>query len=262
VSALRAGRVCRVAERRAHGAHAARFAREHAAHFAAALLAGFALKTYYARASAEALGFVLAPTAVLVEQLSGVRFELEPGAGYLSRERRYLIAPACAGLNFTIAAFATLVIGFAPRIRRSGRRWAWLLAAATLLVNAARIALALELREAPLPAVLSAENAHRALGVALYLGSLWTLWAGAERAFAEPSPAWRAALLPLAVYLGITLVAPLLNGGYERSEFWAHARFVLALSCALAALAYALLTAVATRRAAARRATRRPAARP
>ncbi|HEU4427689.1 MAG TPA: exosortase K [Myxococcota bacterium] len=223
--------------------------RENAATLAVAFSASFALKAHYARASADELGFVLGPTAALVELLTGVAFEREPGAGFVSREHHYLIAPACAGLNYSIAAFAMLVLGFAGRIRRPARRAAWLLAAAalacaaTLIVNAVRIALALELREAGSLSALGGASAHRLLGVAVYLGSLWALWACVERGFAERSPAWLAALLPLALYLGVTLLAPLLNGGHARAEFWAHAQAVLAASFALGALAYAALSA-------------------
>ncbi|HEY8121197.1 MAG TPA: exosortase K, partial [Myxococcota bacterium] len=207
--------------------------------FAAAALAAFALKAFYARASAEQLRFVLAPTAALVEGLTGVRFEAEPGAGYLSRERAYLIAPACAGLNYALAAFATLVLGFGARFPRA--RTAWLLAsaviafAATLLVNAARIALDLALPAAALPAWLPRAQAHRLEGVALYLGSLWLLHAGVERCFAQRGPRWRAALLPLGAYLTVVLLLPALNGATARPEFWAHARVVLASALSLGA---------------------------
>jgi hypothetical protein len=44
---------------------------------ALAALAAYALKRFYARASADELRFVLAPTAALVEGLTGARFEHE-----------------------------------------------------------------------------------------------------------------------------------------------------------------------------------------
>ncbi len=233
--------------------------------FAAAALAAFALKVFYARAAASDLAFVLAPTAALVELFSGAHFALEPGAGYLSRERNYLIAPVCAGLNYTIAAFATLVLGFASRFERGRTRAAALLGAAaiayaaTLLVNAARISLDLAVREATLPAWLTPAQAHRLEGVAIYLSSLWALHAGVARSFAERTPPWRAALVPLAAYLAATLLVPLINGAHARPEFWDHARTVLAATLALTA---AFLAAAATRRAAARTGTRRRTRRP
>ncbi len=234
--------------------------------FAAAALAIFALKAFYARASASELASVLAPTAALVELFSSAQFVLEPGAGYLSRERSYLIAPVCAGLNYTIAAFATLVLGFASRFERGRTRAAGLLGAAaiaygaTLLVNAARISLDLAVRETTLPAWLAPAQAHRLEGVAIYLGSLFPLQPPlSARGFAERTPLWRAALVPLAAYLAATLFVPLINGAYAHPEFWTHARTVLAAALALSA---AFLAAAAIRRAAARRGTRRRARRP
>ncbi len=218
--------------------------------YGAALGLALGVKAFYASASAEALGFVLGPTTALVTLFSGQRFEFEPGAGYLSRELAYLIAPACAGLNYWIIAFATLVLGFTPRIERPAACAAWLLAAAalayltTLLVNAARIAIALELRAAALPVWLSASAAHRLEGIAVYLSSLWLLNACVEACFAprggEPR---RIALVPLATYLSVTLLVPLANGAWQRDEFWQHAGVVLAASLTLGALAHTALTA-------------------
>ncbi len=223
--------------------------RANAGPLGAALLFAFGVKAFYASASADELAFVLGPTAALVSLLSGHRFEVEPGAGYLSRELAFVIAPACAGLNYFAIAFCTLVRGFAPRIQRPARRAAWLLGAAalafgaTLLVNAARIALAIELRAAQLPAWLSAAEAHRLEGVAVYLGSLWLLVAVVERCFARPLDAVRAVLLPLAPYLAVTLLLPALNGARERPEFWDHARVVLAAALALSLAVYVAVAA-------------------
>lgn len=218
--------------------------------YGAALGLALGVKAFYASASAEALGFVLGPTTALVTLFSGQRFEFEPGAGYLSRELAYLIAPACAGLNYWIIAFATLVLGFTPRIERPAARAAWLLAAAalaylaTLLVNAARIAIALELRAAALPAWLSASAAHRLEGIAVYVSSLWLLNACVEACFAQRGGERRShVLLPLAAYLSVTLLVPLANGAWQRDEFWQHAGVVLAASLTLGALAHAALTA-------------------
>lgn len=221
--------------------------------FGAAFAASLAVKAFYARASAEELRFVLGPTAALVSHLSGHCFEREAGAGYLSRDLAYLIAPACAGLNYAIAAFWTLVLGMAPCVARPAppaRRTGALLGAAalaylaTLLVNATRIALALSLRGAALPAWLTAAQAHRLLGVAVYLGSLWALSLAVERCVAGRLDARRVVLVPLALYLGVALVAPLLHGADARASFWPHAREVLVASLALAAAALAASAAL------------------
>jgi exosortase K len=218
--------------------------------FAAALGLAFGTKAFYAGADADALDWILDPTALLVSALSGQHFEAEAGIGYLSRELALVIAPACAGLNYLVIAFSMLVFCFAPLIVRPSRRFGWLLVAAalaytaTVLVNALRIALSIALREASLPAWLSASQAHRLEGIAVYLGSLWLLNLGVARGFAGRADPWRAALLPLLLYLGVTLLVPFANGAQVRPQFWEHARVVLVASLALAAVVWVGLAAV------------------
>lgn len=231
-----------------------------AAPAAVALLAAFGAKAWHAGAAPESFRWLLAPTAALAGALAGVPFEAERGVGYLSRDLALVIAPACAGVNFLVVAFLALALGFAPRIEGRARRWSWLLAAAalaylaTLVVNAVRIALGAALRGAPLPAGLAGDEAHRLLGVAVYLGALWLLVFAVARAFARRAGAWAVAL-PLALYLGVTLLAPLARGGWARPEFWPHARAVALASLALAAALLAALRAgAAARQAHARRA--------
>jgi exosortase K len=196
--------------------------------FAVALGAAYALKRFYSGASAADLRFVLAPTTWLVEALGGHRFEWTPG-GYLSRDLRFVIAPACAGVNFLIVAFCALVLAFV-RPARPGWQNAALLPvgaaaayAATLLANALRILLAIPLwahRVAFGP--LTGARLHELLGVAVFLGGLLLLVAVARRVAGAPVRAWMA-LVP---YAGVMLVAPLLRGAHQRDGFWAHAAVV------------------------------------
>ena len=221
---------------------------------AAAALLALALKAWYAGASADGLAWMLSPTARLAGLLSGQRFEEEPGVGWLGREAALVIAPACAGVNHLVIAFCLLAFGFAPRQTTGPRRWAWLPAAlvlaygTTLLANAARIALAIELREAPLPAWLSAAQVHRLAGVGTYLASLWLLAFAAARGASSSLAPRRAVLLPLVLYLGVTLGLPLANGAHARPEFFSHARVVLLASLGLTALLLAGLVAARTLR--------------
>jgi ACR3 family arsenite efflux pump ArsB len=147
-----------------------------------------------------------------------------------------------AGLNYTIAAFATLVLGFSARFERVRSRAVWLLAAAALalaatpLVNAARIALDLTLRAQALPSWLSAADVHRLEGVAIYLASLFCLYAATERAFAPRAERWRAVAIPLAAYLAVALLVPALNGAAANAGFPRHAAAVLGAALALTAL--------------------------
>jgi exosortase K len=226
---------------------------------ALAAAAAFATKRFYSQASATELGFVLAPTSALVALATGAEFEAEAGAGYVSREARFVIAPVCAGLNYAISAFAALALGFTPRIAGIPRKLAWLLAAAgvafaaTIVANAARISFAIALRGIVLPAWLSPEMLHRVEGVAVYLVSLWLLWAVVERWFSSRAPSWLGVMLPLALYLSVALLAPLLNGA--GGGYWRHAAGVVLTALALTGCALSFVAAARTR---ARRPTRRP----
>ena len=155
---------------------------------ALALGLAWALKAFYSRADFDGLSWVLAPTRRLVEWLAGVRFEPEPGQGYLNRERLYLIAPACAGVNFMIVAFVSLVCGLVHT--QSTLRGRGMLVAAsalaaygvTVLANGTRIALALKLHAAGAAfGPLTAERLHCAAGVTVYLLFLFALFAAAVR---------------------------------------------------------------------------------
>jgi exosortase K len=147
---------------------------------AVALGAAWALKAFYSRADADALQWILAPTVRLAHWAGGVVFEWEPRLGYVSREQRFLVAPACAGVNFLIAAFVSLCLGLAPGCRGVRARLGLVLGsavaayAATLLANATRIALAVRLHAVD-------ARLHCALGVAVYFGFLLALFAFASR---------------------------------------------------------------------------------
>lgn len=153
-----------------------------------ALALAWALKAFYSRANFEELAWVLSPTRRLVEWLTGEGFEPEAGQGYLSRDRLYLIAPACAGVNFMIVAFVSVACGL---VHTRSTRWGRLLLFATsalaaygvtLLANAARIAVALRLHVADAGwGPLTPGRLHGAVGVAIYLSFLLALFAGAAR---------------------------------------------------------------------------------
>jgi len=128
----------------------------------------WALKRFYSHASFDELGFLLAPTVRLAEPLAGgVRFALEPHHGYLSRDARFEIVPACASTTARVA----LVAGSAAA--------AWVV---TVLANATRIALAVRLHEAGVACgPLTPARLHCALGVAVYFAFLLVLFALASR---------------------------------------------------------------------------------
>ena len=59
--------------------------------------------------------------------MTGTTFAWQPGEGYFSRERLFLIEKSCAGINFMIAAFGMLVLALLHRvaIRTCRRRACW-----------------------------------------------------------------------------------------------------------------------------------------
>jgi exosortase K len=209
-----------------------------------AMLAAFGLKLGYSRASAEDLGWILVPTARAVGGLRGETLTLISGAGWMAPDGSYYIAPACAGVNFLILVLVVSVLGFAHRLRSPGQRLAWWLAALTwaylltIAVNTLRILAAVELYRLGPEAWLAGEQVHRLLGTVLYLGALWGVFAALDRLTAqrpEPCEAARsgrskimAAVLVPGAYLGMTVVAPLLNGALHRSEgrYFEHAMMV------------------------------------
>jgi exosortase K len=154
----------------------------------AAVLIAWGLKRYYADARTEDLWWVLSPTARVVSVMTGAVFTLEPGEGYLSRDRLFLIEKACAGINFVVAAFGMLVVALFHRVGHAASGLqvlgVSLLAsyAAAVVVNSVRIAVAMWLADHP--AALSAYSAtevHRVEGIAVYFGGLVVIYEIAQR---------------------------------------------------------------------------------
>jgi exosortase K len=151
---------------------------------AVALAVGFTvgLKRHYAEARAEDLVWILGPTSRLAGVLANTRFVFQPGEGYFSREHLFLIAKACAGINFMVAAIGMLVLALLHRVR------SWASAAsvlgtslvagygAALVVNATRIVAALWLAAHPLVWLpFSAAEFHRLQGITVYFAGLMLL---------------------------------------------------------------------------------------
>jgi exosortase K len=196
---------------------------------AAAVGITFGLKRHYADARAEDLVWILGPTSRVAGLLANTRFLFEPGEGYFSRDHLFLIAKACAGVNFLVAAFGMVALALLHRAV-SWTSAARVLAvsllasyAAAVLVNATRIAVALWLAEHPV-ATLSAAGVHRLEGIAVYFGGLILLYA-LVRQLDRRAPLGLA--LPLAAYYMVTLVIPILGGASSASAFSAHALVVL-----------------------------------
>ena len=195
-------------------------------------LAMWGLKRHYARADVGELSFILEPVANLSALLTGVSFEWEPGSGYLARERLFVIAKPCAGVNFLLAALA--MVGWL--LSRRAVTWrasaslfglsAGLAYAATVVANTARIAVALWLAAHPFASDFwTPARVHRFEGIVVYFGMLVALHAVVQR-LAQTSEStcvamWetvRRARLPLASYYFVTIVIPLANGSGDTSR--------------------------------------------
>lgn len=141
------------------------------------------LKRYYAGAHVADLWWILSPTAWLAGAVTGTVFAFVPGEGYFAPDRLFLIEKSCAGINFMIAAFGMLMFALLHRVG-SPVSYARVLGislvgsyTAAVLVNAARIAIAMRLAAHPLAlSTLSAAQIHRIEGITVYFGGLVLLY--------------------------------------------------------------------------------------
>lgn len=217
--------------------------------FAMSVAVAFALKLHYSRAAADDLRWILSPTTWLTERFTAVAFTWESGAGYVSRETMFVIAPSCAGINFLIIAFGMLVLAFV-RPRRCARDNLMIAGAsavaayaAAIVANTARIIVALSLHTHRVSAgFLTPERLHLLVGIAVYLGMLFVLLAAANRIARGQGRSLQMLVFPTACYLGGTLVVPILNGAAERNGFWNHSLLVLGAAVAFSAALLAART--------------------
>jgi exosortase K len=200
------------------------------------LLCAFALKLYYSTASPNLLRWILAPTTVFVELVSGIQFEFESHAGYFNGDHTFLIAASCAGVNFLITAFLMLSLRKLWRYRAQTISWSFIPIAAlvaylaTLVANTVRISLALRLQRLPSDIDwLTPNQLHRFEGIFIYFGFLLLLFVFSEQIGSQKaSGLLRRSLFPLLVYYVTTLGIPLANRAYRQEpDFWEHSLFVL-----------------------------------
>ncbi|HKG48477.1 MAG TPA: exosortase K [Pyrinomonadaceae bacterium] len=200
------------------------------AQLAIVALCALALKQYYSTATANELRWILAPTILLVELLSGRSFKFESYTGYMSSDHSFNIAVPCAGVNFLITAFVMLALRQLWRARFESVSWRFLPISmgvgyvATLIANTVRICVALEIQRRSIEVSwLTANQLHRLEGIVVYFGFLMLLFMVMERGGSAKS--W---VFPLAIYYAVTLGVPFVNGGFYRAGFWEHFAFVVA----------------------------------
>ncbi len=211
-----------------------------------ALLMAFGLKYHYSRANADDLVWILGPTSGLVEVLSGIPFEKEIGAGYINREYRMIIAPACAGVNFLIAAFCVTICSFIHKIGCYPLKYVWIAISCvsaylvTLIANASRILLTMLVYQSGFAVYwLTSDQLHRLEGIVVYVCFLCVYYAFLNWLVEHR----KTFLLPMGWYLLVTLLVPLLNpmSQGDNAHFAEHAFFVLA-GCVSLSLCFALFT--------------------
>lgn len=220
-----------------------------------ALCVAYGLKSYYSKATAEELDWILRPTALLVQYLSGLDFTAQAGHGFVNFKKNVVIAPACSGVNFLIIAFSLCTFSFLHRIQSLGNKTLWFFSSLgityllTLVVNTFRIILSLHLFEADIySGIITVERVHRIEGIGVYFLSICTLYSTVNRffdAFARNtvgSCTFQSTtgvthrlsckyLIPLFWYVLIVLAVPLLNGAYHRQgyHFIEHCAWVVGI---------------------------------
>lgn len=224
------------------------------------LLCALTLKQFYSTANVNELRWILAPTTVLVEFVSGSRFEFESYAGYINSDHSFIIAASCAGVNFLLTAFLMLSLGKLWRDRALNISWTFIPATAvfayltTLIANTVRIATALRLHGISSGlGWLNANQLHRVEGIFVYFGFLLLLYVVSEKMMhgaairSDQSPSddyltsdgpssrsrslFRQFVFPLLIYYSTTLGIPLVTAAYHpaaiATDFWQHLLFVL-----------------------------------
>ena len=141
----------------------------------AALCMAWGLKCHYSIAHAEHLKWILAPTAALVEAITGHLFYFETDTGYINHDLQIIIAPVCAGVNFLITAFSMSFFCGIFKLSGFKSKCFWLVGCAagayivTINVNALRIWIAIALITADIHAGwFTPQRVHRMSGILIY----------------------------------------------------------------------------------------------
>lgn len=177
---------------------------------------------------------MLRPLAMLLHAVTGWSFARNADGEWEGVGAGLVLVKACAGINFMVLSFLGWCWlwrphGFPGWAQRAPRRWpllgaalacAWL---AALAVNTLRI-LVIARWQPGLEHWLAPANAHRVLGLLVYLPALSLQWLLIERR----RPA-RALLAAAGLYVALMVIAPLLTGNaaLQPARFAAHAAFVI-----------------------------------
>ncbi len=196
-----------------------------------------ALKLAFTGANADTLAWLITPSARLAGVLADLHLVPEAHVGYLSFDPPMIVGAPCAGANFLVIAWLALHLAARDRVDAVLPPTSWLVRAVTAYAvtvgsNAVRIALsAAQLREPWTAFGMRHEDAHRLLGVLVYLASLIVVCAAYRPPRTGESPRIADAVGRVgAVYVVVELVLPIAHHGLGAlsPRFVAHVATVVA----------------------------------
>jgi len=214
----------------------------------------WALKYHYSIAQAEHLKWILTPTALMVESITGHLFNFETGTGYINHDIQIIIAPVCAGINFLIAVFCMSVFCGIFRLSGFQKKCFWMIECAagayitTIYVNAFRIWISITMISADIHAGwFTPQRLHRMIGILIYFFFLSAIYHIIQKIICHiqtefpgkpeiniSRPA-HMGILPLIIYWITAIAVPWLNSAYGKdpSGFTEHSLTVGILSLAV-----------------------------
>ncbi|MHB8138606.1 MAG: exosortase K [Smithellaceae bacterium] len=222
------------------------------------------MKYFYSRSTSEDLVWILGPTASLVEFITCTPFVREVNIGYVCAASQMAIVPACAGINFMIAAFSMTALTLIYHSRQNRHLSICVLAGLaaayvfTLGANSLRIALSIHLYRADIYSILiTPERVHRLTGIAVYFISLCLLYFSVRKitscrtffpiGWKNECNTFKSSLLsclvPLCWYLLVALALPAINqaSGINHALFREHAWSVFTVSFLLFVMMFLLV---------------------
>lgn len=212
------------------------------------LVAGMAaaLKGYFSAAAASELEWILRPVSWLLRLVAGWNFEQNELGEWYSLDAGIILVKACAGINFMILSFAAWCWIARPLERSSWRQvafeWPVLLGSSlvfawgtALAVNTIRV-LAIVHWQPALEQWLPADEAHRLLGLTLYITAL-----NLQLLLFDRRRWQRTVLITCGLYAVLMLVVPLLTGNAAANPalYFRHLLTSMAVLLPLSVLALA-----------------------
>jgi len=208
------------------------------------LTVALGLKFHYSRAGSDDLEWILKPTAGLCQLITSVEFEPESGSGYISRERRIIIAPSCAGVNFMIAAFILAAVTGLKHHKKARLKIFQLAGSlfgaylATIMVNALRIIIAVYTINVNFDLTwLNPERIHRFQGIVIYFFSLVVFY---QLVHKINNMRFHNTQMPFLIYGAIVLGIPLIMRAWQNnfSRFVEHFFTVIGVSLLISVIFY------------------------